>query len=176
MWLVLGCAPLPEIPADAPDLVHVRMDAGDLRVEAAGAWVDGEGTGRAVAPRAEVKGDPPIIVEGDRSVFDLRAGTATFEGGVRITRGDLEIRCARVDARYADGRLVAAEASGDVVVTRGDRAATAKKATIAADHLELREDVRVRDGDDRLTGATVTLWFEGDRLECSACRLELAPR
>jgi lipopolysaccharide transport protein LptA len=179
MWLLsLACSPVQDLPAGSPDLVNVTMDAGGVHLAAAGAWVDGDGSsGHAVVARAETRSDPQVIVEGDRSQFDLRAGTATFEGRVHIVRaGAVDVHCDRVDAHYADGKLVSAEATGSVVVTDRGRTATAKRAVIAADHIELYDDVRVTDGDDRLTGASVTLWFEEDRLDCAACRLELAPR
>jgi lipopolysaccharide export system protein LptA len=187
MWLILVACAVSNVPAaeaegplPAVTVTGVEVEAPGVRLSAAEARFDGEiggdATGVASAARAELTGGVGLIVEGQRSTFDLRRGQATFEGDVRVRRaGDVELHCDRLEATYSDGVLVSARASGRVRVSQaGSRSAEATEAQIWVDRLRLSGSVTVHEGDDRLAADTVTLWFDTDRLECEGCRLELS--
>ncbi len=65
-------------------------------------------------PLAVVDGEA-VSVSADRLTIDVHKGTAQLEGNVRLQRGELVVKCARVEARY-DGapRVTWARATGDV--------------------------------------------------------------
>ena len=85
------------------------------------------------APFAVVDG-MPVDVNAERLEVDLRKGTAILTGDVRIRRGELEIKCERVEARYDEAPHVTwAKATGGVTAQMGALRARAGEA-----ELELR--------------------------------------
>lgn len=100
-------------------------------------------------PLATVEGEP-IDVEARRVEIDLKSGHALLVGDVRIRRGDLEVTCARVEARYDQAPAIRwAKATGGVHARLRAFEARASEAELALDRNELvlRGDVRVsRDG------------------------------
>ena len=99
-----------------------------VAIAGAGAWVKAE-------PLAIVDGQP-VGVSADQLVVDLNKGTAVMTGNVRVERGELVVRCDRLDARYdAAPHVTWAHASGHVVASwKGMQA----KATEAELHMKRR--------------------------------------
>jgi lipopolysaccharide export system protein LptA len=96
-------------------------------------------------PIAIVDGQP-VNVSADKLVVDLNNGTAVMTGHVRVQRGDLVLRCNRVDARY-DGapNVTWAKATGDVVADWKGIHAKASEAELLLSRkaLELRGGVKL---------------------------------
>jgi lipopolysaccharide export system protein LptA len=58
----------------------------------------------------------PVGVSADQLVIDLNKATAVMKGNVRVQRGELVLRCDRVEARYDEAPNVTwAKATGNVV-------------------------------------------------------------
>lgn len=115
-----------------------------LVAAAASAWI----------PR--VQADPVAVVDGeavqvsaDRLTIDVHKGTAVLEGNVRLQRGELVVRCARVDARY-DGapHVTWARATGDVRAQWKGMEAKAKEAELWVGRkvMELKGGVKLARG------------------------------
>lgn len=103
-----------------------------------------------------VHADPLAVVDGeavqvsaDRLTIDVHKGTAVLEGNVRLQRGDLVVRCARVDARY-DGapNITWARATGDVRAQWKGMEAKSKEAELWVGRkvLELKGGVKLARG------------------------------
>jgi lipopolysaccharide transport protein LptA len=106
-----------------------------------GAWVRAE-------PLAVVDGEP-VGVSADQLVVDLNKGTAVMTGNVRVQRGELLVRCDRVEARYDEAPHVTwAHASGNVVASWKGVQARAKEAELHLKRrvLELRGGVKMTRG------------------------------
>ncbi|MFO0761260.1 MAG: LptA/OstA family protein [Byssovorax sp.] len=91
-----------------------------------------------------------LAMSADRLDLDLEAKTAVLTGHVKLGKGDLSVRCPRVDLRYDQVPHVTwAKASGGVSAElRGIRAeAPEAELDLAAQALELRGGVRVARGE-----------------------------
>lgn len=117
---------------------------------------------------------PPLEVRSERARWDLKAHTVLLEGQVRAVRGDVTLTCDRMDVRYTQvDRIQSVQATGNVVVTRGDRVLEAGRADLEVEsgRLELTESPRLLEAGHRLEGRRVVMWLDQDRLECDACSL-----
>lgn len=178
--LALACAPaLPEVAAEPP-VQDLRITSGELTLSAASAWVEDDLDGHAEEVRAEL---PPLVVEGERSTWSLADGEVVFEGKVRATRGPVLLQTEHLRVRYQGDRIVLAEAEGQVRVSRGERVARARRATLHVDsgRIVLTGDPTLEEGGRSLQGEEIVLFLDEDRAECSRCRLvvegqALAPR
>jgi lipopolysaccharide export system protein LptA len=177
--LALGCASAaPAAPVPGPPLEGVTVAVGvggPVEVRLAGAWVDEEG-GHGFGASATLAGPPPLTIEGARSRWNLKTGEVVFEGQVTVRRGELAMRAERVEVRYAEGRVSAATATGSVSIVRGAQRASASTVRLdgATGRLDLDGEARVVDGPNTMTGGLIVLWLDDDRVECDACRLEVA--
>lgn len=59
--------------------------------------------------------EQPVNIEADSAVFDKLAGTASYEGNVRIQQGTLQISAARIDINAPNNEIVSITASGTPV-------------------------------------------------------------
>jgi lipopolysaccharide export system protein LptA len=122
----------------------------------------------------------PLDVQAERLELRQQDGVALFEGNVVVTQEDLELRCARLTARYRkDGEIAELVAAGGVRVTRGTLKARAATATYrrAADTLTLTGDPQVDRGADRLRGKRIIFHLEARRMVVEQARGRLkAPR
>lgn len=119
-------------------------------------------------PIAMVDGQP-VNVSADQLVVDLNKGTAVMTGHVRVVRGDLVMRCNRVDARYDEAPNVTwAKATGDVTADWKGMHAKANEAELflARKALELRGGVKL---------ARAGAWIEASeaRIDFATGRLTL---
>lgn len=121
----------------------------------------------------------PVDIRADRLELDQKAGTARFEGAVQVAQGKLTLRCAALDARYADGRVVALTATGGVTLTGEGWTAGASRAEWdrAQGRLVLTGDPRIERGGDTLRGARVVVWPDDERvvIEQARGRLTVPP-
>ena len=177
--ILLSCAAdLPQVTMSGPPMQDVTVVVGrqpeTIQLRLAGAWVDDDGAeGRGVDVAAELSGKPPLEIRGDRSSWSLKDGIVVFEGEVVATRGDVVLRCARLEVTYADDRVQTALASGGVTVEHAARRATASRAqlTVSDGRIVLTGSPEVRDGPNRLEGEPITLFLDDERIECDGCKL-----
>jgi lipopolysaccharide transport protein LptA len=123
-----------------------------------------------------------VAAGGDRAALDIRAdrleldqpgGVARFEGNVVATQDEVELRCARLVARYdAKGEVGEVVAEGDVRVKSRDLAATAARASFdrAAGVLTLTGAPAVTRGPDHVRGETIRLWPDSGRVVVEQAR------
>lgn len=129
----------------------------------------------AVKPDAVKPG--PVDIRADRLELDQKSGQARFEGSVEVVQGALTLRCARLQARYADGRIVGLEAEGDVRLSGEGWTAAANRAAWdrAAGRLVLTGDPRISRGGDTLRGARVLVWPDDERVVIEQARGRFTP-
>ncbi len=177
--LLVGCvADLPEVTHAGPPMQDVAVvigtDPETVEIHLAGAWVDEDGSeGHGEEVTAEISGAPPLEISGQRSSWSLKDGIVVFEGEVIATRGQLELRCARLEVTYEGERVQTAVASGGVAVAHGARRANADRArlTVEDGRIVLTGGARVQDGPNRLEGEPITLFVDDERIECDSCTL-----
>lgn len=187
--LLAGCGSAPE-PASAG-----RSGTPPGEATATDVVIEGDGWGAAAArlrfgsatAHAEevavvdaAGGGLPLSITAARSDWDLRARIAHFEGDVVVTRGEVEIRCARLEVRYADAeRIDRVLAEGGVEVRRGDRRARSGRADLdgTTGRILLTGDPRLSEGPNTLVGERITLYLDDERATCEGaeggapCRL-----
>lgn len=132
------------------------------------------GTGES-APRAAHGSSPEAVdIRADRAQADGRSHHATFEGSVVVTRGDLALRCERLQVTYDPeaGQVVRAEASGGVRIVMGDRRATGAEATwdLVAGVVEIEGSPTLAEGRSVLSGERIRVFVDARRVECERCR------
>ncbi len=137
----------------------------------------------AEAPSARIyAGGVPLFVTSAASDWDLAGNIATFEGDVKVVRGEAEVRCSTLRVRWetrGSARVVTEiVASGGVDVRVGTRRAEAREARLegASGAITLTGNARLREGANALEGATVTFFPDEDRARCvgasgAPCRL-----
>jgi lipopolysaccharide transport protein LptA len=120
----------------------------------------------AIAPRSLA--EPPkatsprdqVSLSADRLDIDLEGKTAVFAGNVRLDRGDLQIRCPRIEVRYdAIPNVTWARGTGGVVAElKGVRAeAPEVELDLPKQSLTLRGGVRVARGAGWISAASATI-------------------
>jgi len=119
----------------------------------------------------------PIDIKAERFELNQKAGSAVFEGDVRVVRGRLTLTCSRLQARYRDGRIESLSATGKVVVTGPDWVARANEAHYAqaSGRLLLTGDPQIERGEDVLRGARVLVWPDEERLVVERARGTFRP-
>jgi lipopolysaccharide transport protein LptA len=183
MVLAMACAPVDNgraglggMDTDAAPMTGVQVHLGvadGAVLELAGAWVEADGDGRG--EQARLASASGLVVTGDRSQWNLKDGTAVFEGSVRAVRGALVLTADRAELTVApDGRVARASASGRVTVVREARQATAARAEldVAAGIVQLTGKPRVSEGSTTITGERIWLYVDDQRVECERCRWE----
>lgn len=138
-------------------------------------------TGPVTLGRSE-DGKPPLEISAARSDWDLRNRRARFEQDVIVVRGEVEMRCEGLEVAYADAETVdRVVAEGSVVVTRGERSATAARAELegATGKITLTGEPRLAEGPNVLAGERIVLWLDDERATCEGaagapCRLVVA--
>lgn len=181
----VGCAPT----EPAPPLPTAAVATG---VEAVGeGWSAAAATLRFAASTAEASepavvlaadGKPPLEIQALRSTWDLKARVARFEGGVKVVRGGVELRCDTLEVRYADAdRIDRVVATGNVRVRQGERRATADTAELvgATGEITLAGAPHLFEGPNELVGSRIVLWLDDERATCEGegverCRLVVA--
>ncbi|MCB9548635.1 MAG: hypothetical protein H6706_22750 [Myxococcales bacterium] len=127
------------------------------------------------APPAET-----LDIRAARLELDQATGQVRFTGEVVARQGDLELRCAVLEARYGkDGEVDGLSASGGVTVTQGELSARADAARYqrGEDRLELTGSPEVTRGKDRLSGARIVYWPGQGRVVVEQARGRIqAPR
>lgn len=181
LLLALACAeaPAPPLPS-ATVATGVSAEGPGWAASASTLTLAGaEARAAEVAVARTAEGRPPLQITAARSTWDLRARSARFEGDVVVTRGDVELRCAALDVRYADAeRVDRVIATGGVTVRRGGRLATAAQADLegATGKVTLTGDPTLAEGPNALAGRVITLFLDDERATCEGdggapCRL-----
>ncbi len=127
----------------------------------------------AESPSARIDtGGVPLLVTSAASDWDLAGNLATFEGDVKVVRGDAEVRCANLRVRWelrgSTRILTDITASGGVDVRMGTRRAEAREARLdgPSGAITLTGNARLREGGNVLEGATVSFFPDQDRARC----------
>jgi lipopolysaccharide transport protein LptA len=179
MWMAcLGHADLPLVEGEPRmEGVVVVINAADepVTLTLASAVVDEEGNGQGEASKATVPGPPPLVITGKHSSWRLNDGLLVFEGDVVAERGDVTLRCDRLEVTYADDKVQQALAIGSVRVIRGDRVASADRGrlTVADGRIRMEGNPSLAEGPNVMTGTEIVLFLDDDTLECQQCRLQV---
>ncbi len=130
-----------------------------------------------VNPTPAATAPAPVDIRADRLELDQKAGRARFEGAVEVVQGALTLRCARLQARYAEGDIVGLEATGDVRLSGKGWTAAAARAVWdrSAGRLVLTGDPHIRRGGDVLRGARVLVWPDDERVVVEQARGRFTP-
>lgn len=113
-----------------------------------------------LAPHAHAKAEvskEAIDISAEELTLDVNAGTAEFSGKVSLRRGDLKVRCQKLEVRYDEGpSIVFAKGMGGVEAElRGIRAeAPEVEIDLSRNWLELRGGVRIAQGSGFLKAAS----------------------
>jgi len=99
-----------------------------------------------------------VEIESQQMSVDHLHGHAEFKGGVRLLRGDFELRCDRLLAYYHNNELQRAEAFGRVRMQQGIKHGASKRATFNRQNniLTLIGEASVEDKDGVIRGETIT--------------------
>ncbi len=109
------------------------------------------------------------VITSTRLSFDQQQRTAVFEDQVEVRDRDVNIRADRLTVQFtADHKVDRIEADGRVVIVRDDVRATGAHARydMRDGKLQLTGNPRLQRGQDVLTGDTITLWRESQRILC----------
>jgi len=200
LWWLIGCEPEgPTVAASSlvpsAHLEGIRLErwkGGRLEsiahasaatlTQERGAWavqassLNARHDGRALeAARVE----PPIEISADRFSGRTREGTASFEGSVVLTRGELRLTCERLRVRYAarGGQVERIEAEGRVRIQQGARSGEAERVVYeqATRRVALEGAPVLREGSDEMRGTRILWWLDEDRVACEQCRVRWTP-
>jgi lipopolysaccharide export system protein LptA len=115
--------------------------------------------------------DEPIVVHSKELEFDYQSNRVFYRGDVRATQGDIAIDCDELivffdradDVRRAELRAVVA--TGNVVITQGERRATGGKAVFnqVDRQIALLENPVLRDGLNEVRGDRLTVYLDEGR-------------
>lgn len=175
--LFWGCAPSPldSLPAVATGegiTIEATSESGGYTLAFAGASADLVGGAPIAATRTTVThaaSGPPLEIRASKSSWDLKNRTARFEGDVVVVRGDVTMRCAVLDVRYADAdRIDTVVATGSVIVETGERRAEAERAELlaATGKITLTGKPRLAEGVNALVGERIILWLDDEKADC----------
>ncbi len=121
----------------------------------------------ALAHGAEVRSALPIQIKSNDLLADSARKTATFTGNVVARQGDLTIYADKLVILYADSEqeVRQAELFGKVRIVQGDRIGQAGHAIYDARQgtILLDQDPRVSQGENVITGATITYFVDDGR-------------
>jgi len=112
-------------------------------------------------------------IRAERLELDQRTGRLRFSGEVVATQGELELRCAWLEASYDEaGGVSDLRAGGGIRLRQGSLRAEAAEALYSrsAGSLELKGQPRVQRGADQLEGERVTFWPGEGRLLVTKAR------
>ncbi len=129
-----------------------------------------------VQVRAEPRepGATDLVIEAERSTWDLAARTARFEDGVQARRGELTLTCDAAEVSYAaDNTFRQAVAEGGVVAVRGRYRAGGERAVldVAEGVLTLTGSPWLEDGVSALSGEQIIFALDDEQVDCLRCRL-----
>lgn len=181
--LLLGCGPQEELPPLPAEVVAegVRVEGPQGALVTRAMTILGRTAQAAETAAIKDEGGTPLEITSARSSWDLKARTARFEENVVLTRGDVTMTCKTLDVRYAGDRIDRVVASGNVVVTRGDRQARADHAELQGKNgqITLTGSPRLSEGPNTLVGLRIVLFLDDEKATCesgdgSPCRLVVA--
>ena len=169
--LLVGCAE-PVVPSGEMLVVHeATIELDSITISARQAIVDDDGSGQAIEVSAEA---PPLRITSQRSEWSFADRTAQFEGDVVATRADVTLRCEVLTVAFLrPDRIDHAVAEGSVTVVQGQRQASSSRAELTAEDgmLVLTGEPTITEAGNRLSGESITLWLDQERVECQGCTL-----
>ncbi|MAC11726.1 MAG: OstA family protein [Sphingorhabdus sp.] len=104
----------------------------------------------------------PVDFNAGRIEIQDRSDRVVLSGGVQVTQGNLTLRSARMTIAYSNGRNINVnriDATGNVVITRGDERATGNAAIYDLDRrlITLVGDVTLRQSGNDLNGGRLVI-------------------
>ena len=112
--------------------------------------------------RTTGRSEQPIQLKANELSTDSNNRTATFTGNVIARQGDITIFCDRLVVHYGEKEqeVTQVEAYGNVRIVQGNRQAQAGRAHYdnRAGTILLEENPKVSQGDDWVTGKTITFY------------------
>jgi len=134
----------------------------------------------AAAAAAQPKVTGPIRITSETLTADNKAHTALFERNVVAKTGDMTMYADSMLVRYSEegGEVTRIEAAGNVRLQKGGRIITAANATYLAaeDKVVFTGDPRAVDGENVVSGETMTYHITEDRSEVKKSRVVLKNR
>jgi lipopolysaccharide transport protein LptA len=150
-----------------------HAQAGDIRAKADQVIVTENG-GLATGVEVRSAQGPGISVEAPSSRFLLEERLAVFEGGVKATRGNLQISCERLEVRTDENAtVVTATATGSVVLQSGTWRASGEVAALDLrnETVSLSGQAQLARGGNRMEGDRIHMDFQGKEVDCQSCRI-----
>lgn len=114
-------------------------------------------------------GTNSTMVTSTRLNFDQQKRLAVFEENVVVTDREIKITADRLKVFFTeDNKVDRIEAEGRVTIFRNDIKATGEKASydMKEGKMQLTGNPRIQRDQDTLTGETVTLWRNSQRILC----------
>ena len=127
--------------------------------------------------------DQPITIRSNELTADNKLKTAVFTGNVVARQGELTIYCDRMTVTYgaSEGDVDAIEASGNVRIVQSNRTGFGEHARYSRKEGKVvlsGGSPRVVQGDDVISGQTITYFIQDEKSSVSGGRVEavLHPR
>jgi lipopolysaccharide export system protein LptA len=115
--------------------------------------------------KEKIKG--PIVVTSETLLADNKANTALFETNVVAKTADMTLYADKMLVHYTEngGEITIIEATGNIKLHKSTRLITSKEAVYYAkeDKIIFKGEPKAVDGDNVVTGATITYFINDDR-------------
>ena len=138
----------------------------------------GMGYGADLGTTLEIGGDVTVITS-DRLTFDYDNQFALFEGNVVVTDPEMKLTANKMNVTFNDkSEVEAIDATGDVRIQQEDKVANAGEARydVKTGQIVLKDNPRVRRGNDLLQGDVITFWRDENKMICEPrARLVIFP-
>lgn len=143
------------------------------------------GMTQAAEPAKPVKvtaDQAPVQIKSDELKIHQKQQKAIFSGNVVATQGELTIRCARLEVRYAEaeegkasGRIKHMLFSGSVDILQGSRRGHCRQADYdrPARRILCQGNPWVQDGPNRIKGELIIFHLDKDEVEVKRPRAEI---
>lgn len=154
---------------DQVEGLRVRAPQGSFSVTTASIGEQGQGEGSQA--RAEIPGQVPVTLRGDKVQWSFSSGEMTMSGHVTLTRGDLTVRCDQLTTRARAAAEPTMTLRGPITATWADQEAHAEQGTLVDSVLTLEGSPSWTSNGNRLVGARIRVWLREDRAECEQCTL-----
>ena len=123
----------------------------------------------SVKPATAGEGTNFTVITSTRLSFDQQKRQAVFDKNVVVTDREIKILADCLKVFFTeDNKVDRIEAEGRVTILRNDLKATGEKATydIKEGKLQLTGNPLIQRDQDQLTGKTITLWRNSQRILC----------
>lgn len=119
--------------------------------------------------RAGSDASEKTVITSEKLTFDYGKRRALFHGDVKVENPDLILTCENLTVAYnQNGALRDIQAVENVFITQADKQASAGRASynLAKGEFILRDEPRVKQGSNILTGDVIHFWRNENRMVC----------